>query len=80
MDDAGGLPGWNRHQLQHPAVLVGPDHEPTILARVFVLDEPDGVAPCVLDVGRVDPVLQGRAHNLQGVNRTLTLLIPSTNG
>lgn len=80
VDDAGGLTGGNCDQFQHPAMLVGTDHEQTVLARVFVLDEPDGVAPCVLDVSGVDPVLQGRAHNLHDVNRTLTLFIPSTNG
>ena len=78
VDDAGGLTGWNCDQFQHPAVLVGTDHEQTVLARVFVLDEPDGVGPCVLDVSGVDPVFQGRAHNLHNVNLTLTPRSSST--
>ena len=59
MDDAGRLTGRNSDQFQHPAVLVRADHEQTILAGVFLLDEPDGVGPCVLDVSGVDPVFQG---------------------
>ena len=72
MDYAGGLTGRHRDQFQHSAMLVRADYEEAVLAVVFILHEPDGVGPCVLDVGGVDPVPQGRAHNLHDVNSTLT--------
>lgn len=58
VDDAGGLTGRHRDQFQHSPVLVGADHEEAVLTVVFVLDEPDGVRPCVLDVSGVDPVFR----------------------
>ena len=64
MDDARGLTSGYRDQLQQATVLVGSDHEETVLAAVLIFDEPDGIGPSVLDVGSVDPVFQGGSHNL----------------
>ncbi|MGB8383161.1 MAG: hypothetical protein WCG47_18265, partial [Dermatophilaceae bacterium] len=42
--------------VEHCAVLVRADGQQPLLAVVLVLDEPDGMSPCVPDVGLVDAV------------------------
>ena len=57
MDDPSRFLSRNGHQLQQPTLSVGTDHEQPFLPGVCVLDEPDGVALRVLDVGVRDPVI-----------------------
>ena len=59
-----GLIGGHGHQLEHPSVSVGADHEQAVVAVVVVLDEPHGVGPRVLNVRVIDPVLSGRLPDL----------------
>ena len=64
MDDPGRLFSRDCYQLQQPTLSVGADHEETLLPGVLVLDETDGIAPRVVDVGVRDPVLARRVADL----------------
>jgi len=64
MDDPGRFPGRHGDQFKQPALSVGSDHEEPFLSGVLVLDEPDGVAPRVVDEGVRDPVLARRIADL----------------
>ena len=64
MNDPGWLADRDGDELEHPAVAVWSDGQQSVLAVVVVLDEPDRIGSCVLNVGLVDAVLECRGRHL----------------